>query len=57
VPLNKGGGGGSKSLRAVDFVSRFVLLIKFKFKIIFNSYYESRCKINGPQKSLNPIFS
>jgi hypothetical protein len=32
----------SKSLRAVDFASRFILSIKFKFKIhTFNSYYES----------------
>jgi hypothetical protein len=37
----------SKSLRAIDFASRFVLLIKSKFKIhTFNSYYESRYKIN-----------
>jgi hypothetical protein len=41
----------SKSLRAVDFALRFVLLIKFKFKIhTFNSYYQSQYKINGSQK-------
>jgi hypothetical protein len=42
---------GSKLLRAVDFASRFILLIKSKFKIhTFNSYYESRCKINDSQR-------
>jgi hypothetical protein len=48
-PLNQN--LGSKPLKAVDFASRFVLLIKSKFKIhTFNSYYESRCKINGSQR-------
>jgi hypothetical protein len=41
----------SKPFRFVNFASRFVLLIKFKFKIrTFNNYYESRCKINGCEK-------
>jgi hypothetical protein len=41
----------SKHLRAVDFASRFVLSIKFKFKIhTFDNYYKSRCKINGSQR-------
>jgi hypothetical protein len=49
---------GLKFFRVVDFVSRFVLLIKFKFKIYtFNNYYESRYKINGSKKNLNLIFN
>jgi hypothetical protein len=36
-------------LRAVDFVSRFVLSIKYKFKI-YNFNYESQCKINGSKR-------
>jgi hypothetical protein len=33
----------SKSSRTIDFISRFVLLIKSKFKIrTFNNHYESR---------------
>jgi hypothetical protein len=52
----------SKFLRAVDFTSRFILSIKFKLKThTFNSYYESRCKINSSKilnpKILNPIFN
>jgi hypothetical protein len=47
----------SKSLRSVDFVSRFVLSIKSKFKFhTFNSYYESQCKINGSQKLWTHFF-
>jgi hypothetical protein len=42
---------GSKSSRTVDFVSRFIFLIKFKFKIrTFNNHYESRYKINGSRR-------
>jgi hypothetical protein len=41
----------SNFFRTVYFASRFILSIKSKFKIhTFNSYYESRCKINGSQR-------
>jgi hypothetical protein len=44
---------GSKSSRTVNFVSRFVFLIKFKFKIhTFNNHYESQYKINDSKKLL-----
>jgi hypothetical protein len=37
-----------KFSKIVNFVLRFIILIKFKFKIyIFNNHYESRCKINN----------
>jgi hypothetical protein len=36
-----------KSFKTVDFASRFILFIKFKFKIrTFNNHYEFKCKIN-----------
>jgi hypothetical protein len=54
----QGGSGGTfepkidlKFFRIINFASRFILLIKFKFKIyIFNNHYESRYKINGYKK-------
>jgi hypothetical protein len=47
-PLNQKVG---KSSKAVDFVSRFVLLINFKFKIYtFSDYYESQYKIKNFKK-------
>jgi hypothetical protein len=37
--------------RIIDFTSKFIFLIKSKFKVhIFNNYYESRCKINSYKK-------
>jgi hypothetical protein len=42
-----GSGGDSKPFRIVNFVLRFVFLIKFKFKIhTLNNHYDSQCKIN-----------
>jgi hypothetical protein len=42
---------GSKSLRVVDFASRFVLSIKSNFKFCtFSNYYESQCKINSSKR-------
>jgi hypothetical protein len=46
----------SKLSKIIDFASRFVLLIKSKFKIrTLNNHYKSQCKING-YKRFEPIF-
>jgi hypothetical protein len=44
--------------RIIDVAWRFILSIKFKFKIrTFNNLYEFRCQINGYKKILNKFFS
>jgi hypothetical protein len=44
-------------LRAVDFTSRFIIIIEStNFEFRFNWQYECRCKINGSQRLWTQIF-